>query len=77
MAPGAGENFLQLGAFDKAERWRKAAQSRVMTDEQRQPLFRRGIWTNLSASGRTSPMVLLELMPCKAWCEFQCGKVVD
>ena len=34
-----------------------------MTDEQPQPLFRRGIYTGRSASGHTSPVVSLEVIP--------------
>src|SRR5208283_3117073 len=63
MAPDPSGSFLQSGVFDKVEPWRRASKRRTTVDEQPQPQVRHGISTNCSPSRRTSPVVLLELMP--------------
>jgi hypothetical protein len=61
MAPDPSGSFLQSDVFDKAGAVAGSC-AEAEDGEQPQPLFRRGIWTNCFPSGRTSPVVWLELL---------------
>jgi hypothetical protein len=62
MGLGPDKSFLHFGAFDKTKSPRLSAQERAKWDGRPQPLVRQDIWANCFPSGRTPPVVWLELL---------------